>query len=191
MRAWADAGVEGIPALPDERLLPVWSQPVHAHLGGPAGDWTDARWWWLGAHGGAGVTTVRDWIPGGADAHRWWPDPVYGGPGLVVLVCRAHSAGLARARDAARQWAARQVPEGLLLGGLVVVADGPGPGSRAQLEASRFVAGMVPQVWRVPWIGQLRALTAADTGCPPALEQLAADLAVLSQIRVHPFPAVP
>lgn len=191
LRLWADAGDDSIRSLPGERLLPVWSQPVHAHLGGPAGDWTDARWWWLGVHGGAGVTTVREWIPGGADAHRLWPDPAFGGPGVVVLVCRAHVAGLARARDAAHQWAARQVPDGLLLGGLVIVADAPGRGSRAQTEASRLLAGAVPRLWRVPWVEQLRALTATEAGRPPALGQLAADLAVLAQIRLHPAPAGP
>lgn len=142
--------------------------------------WTSAAWWWLGAHGGAGVSTLQGWIPGGADAYRWWPDPAYGGPVVVVLVCRTHAGGLARARDAVRQWAARRVPGGLQLGGVVAIADGPGRLPRPQAEALQLLSGVVPRMWRVPWIEELRAVTPpAVLMRPPAAGRLAADLSVL------------
>lgn len=69
-RLWADAGDGRVTPPPPDRELPVWSEPVRAHLGGRTEDWTRAGWWWLGAHGGTGVTTLHQLIPGGADA-RW------------------------------------------------------------------------------------------------------------------------
>lgn len=189
--AWYATDRQRVDALPAERRLPVWTEPVRPHLGGadplPA---TAAAWWWLGVHGGAGVSTLAFFLPGGAQAHRCWPDPAHGGPRVVVLVCRTHLSGLARARDAARQWAAADVPAGLLLGGAVAVADAPGRLTRPQSEALRLLSGVVPRLWTVPWTEELRVVeTPAELPpphrVPPAVARLGADLETLRGRRPH------
>lgn len=176
--AWYAADRQRVDPLPEQRRLPVWSGPVRPHLGGGDVDTVaSATWWWLGVHGGAGVTTLATFVSGGAHAHRRWPDPGFGGPRIVVLVCRTHLTGLERARDAARQWASSDVPAGLLLGGAVAVADAPGRLTRPQSEALRLLSGAVPRLWTVPWVEELRAADdLARLPAPPALARLGADL---------------
>jgi len=165
---------------PVDCRIPEWADPVRADLGGPDTDWTSACWWWLGVHGGAGVSTLAAMAPGGADAHRRWPDPAKGGPLPVVLVARSHAQGLARARAAARQWAAADVPEGLRLAGLVLVAAGPGRLPGHLVDQVRLLRAVVPALWSVPWMPEL--LDLPDPGgalVPPALYPLIRDLTVL------------
>jgi hypothetical protein len=146
----------------------------------------DAGWWWLGVHGGAGVSTLAEFLPGGCDAHRLWPpSPVEPSlPAAVILVCRTHLAGLACARDAIQQWKAYDIPEGLLLAGLVAVADAPGRLPRPQSEALRLVAGITPRLWTVPWLEDLRSSTDLR-GLPlaPALARISMDLDALRPAR--------
>lgn len=105
---------------------------------------------------------------------------------MIVLVCRTHAGGLARARDAARQWAAKRVPGGLQLGGVVAIADGAGRLPRPQAEALQLLSGVVPQVWQVPWIEELRAVSPpAVLMRPPAVGRLATDLSVLLPASPH------
>ena len=176
--AWYATDRQRVEAVPPQRRLPIWSGPVRPHLGGTQEESPQtAAWWWLGVHGGSGVSTLAAFLPGGADAQRYWPDPAHGGPRAVVLVCRTHLVGLERARDAARQWASADVPAGLLLGGAVAVADAPGRLTRSQSEALRLLAGVVPRLWAVPWIEDLRAVAVPGrTPVPPALVKLGSDL---------------
>ncbi len=59
------------------------------------------HWAWVGAHGGAGVTTLSEVVPGGADFGRDFPAQA-GASGLpAVVVCRSNAHGLAAARKAA------------------------------------------------------------------------------------------
>jgi hypothetical protein len=181
LMAWYAMDRQRVDPVPPDRRLPVWSGPVRPHLGGRDGeDSALASWWWLGVHGGAGVTTLAQFVAGGADAHRCWPDPARGGPRVVVLVCRTYRAGLERALDSARQWAASDVPAGLLLGGAVALADAPGRLTRSQSEALRLLAGVVPRLWTVPWIEDLRAVEQPGRlPVPPALVRLGLDLEAL------------
>lgn len=165
LTTWHAADQQRVDSLVPHRRIPAWTEPVHPHLGGLPGELKDASWWWLGVHGGSGVSTLMRFLPGGADAHRWWPDPVFGGPHTVVLVCRTHLSGLDRARDAAMQWAASDVPTGLSLAGAVAVADAPGRLDRPQAEATRLLEAIVPRLWTVPWLDELRCL-APDENLP-------------------------
>lgn len=160
--AWYASDRQRVDSLPAHRRVPSWTEAVHPHLGGRPVDPNHASWWWLGVHGGSGVSTLLRFVPGGADAQRRWPEPGFGGPPAVVLVCRAHLSGLARARDAATQWAAADVPAGLLLAGAVVSADSPGRPARAQVEAQRLLEGVVPRLWTVPWVEELRWIAEDD-----------------------------
>lgn len=182
----AVAPVAAARPVPSAGQIPSWEVLPRPHLGGPerqasAEDVAKAGWWWLGVHGGAGVSTLTEFVPGGLDAFRWWPAPLlHEGPGAVILVCRTHAAGLTRARDAVRQWQAGEVPEGLLLGGLVAIADAPGKLPRPQAEMLRLIAGAVPRSWTVPWLDELRLTDDLSTlSLPPALVRLSLDLEAL------------
>jgi hypothetical protein len=123
-------------------------------------------------------------LPGGADAHRWWPDPARGGPSAVILVCRTHLVGLERARDAAAQWTAADVPAGVRLAGAVAVADAPGRLDRIQTEALRMLDVVVPRLWSVPWLDDLRCLAFGEKlPLPPSLLPLMTDLETLRTQR--------
>jgi hypothetical protein len=169
---------------PPEQRLRSWAEVPHPSWGhAPA--WAprpqDAGWWWLGVHGGAGVSTLDAWMPGGADAHRLWPDPQVVGPSLVLLVARTHVAGLTQAMWALRQAAAADVPAGLRVAGVVAVSDGPGGFGRPQEEALRRLQGVTPHLWLIPWIDELRLVThSAELGPPhPSVLALFHDLAEL------------
>ncbi|NKR30051.1 hypothetical protein GS966_25525 [Rhodococcus hoagii] len=139
--------------MPDaDRLAPVWDEPLHVAGAGRA-----PVFWMLGAHGGAGASTLaRAWAPAG-NALRSWPSadrfP------LVVVVARPHITGLRAAHDLVLQATARQIG-GCVFLGLVTVADVPGklPSTlRRRLDvvetAARTAGG---QTWQLPYIPEYR-----------------------------------
>ncbi|WP_436772181.1 DUF6668 family protein [Yinghuangia sp. YIM S09857] len=150
--------------------LPLWTPQ----------QWPVARWWWVGCHGGAGVTKLHHEVPGGADLGvRAWPIRPDGGATQVVLVARTHARGLTAAQDAARQWASGAAGNVVLLG-LIAVADAPGRMPKALSDSLRFVAGGLPRLWRIPWVEDWRSAYPSHTG--PSIREtvrLAADLARL------------
>ncbi|MFF2772826.1 DUF6668 family protein [Streptomyces bacillaris] len=146
------------------RLLPVRAQPETAPL------------WWVGAHGGAGESTLAALHPGHRETGHSWPLHIDGTPVNVMLVARTNHAGLKAAAAAAQHWASGTLPHVTLLG-LVLVADIPGKLPRPLREQQTIVAGGVPRTWSVPWIEQWRLGEPLPAGkVPPALRSLAADL---------------
>lgn len=107
-----------------------------------------AELWVVGAHGGAGESTlaglVDTWLAAG---HAWpqRPEPV-----SCVLAARTSAGGLLAAQAALRQWAAGDAP--VSLHGLVLVADAPGRLPRALRDLAEVVAGGAPRCWLLPWI---------------------------------------
>ncbi|MES4886060.1 DUF6668 family protein [Streptomyces sp. NPDC000349] len=132
-------------------------------------------WWWLGVHGGAGVSMLEQAVPGGRDAGRAWPTAQ--GNQLVVLVARSTAHGLAAAQSAAQQWASRMVT-GIDLLGLVVVADAPGRRPRALRDRVSLVSGAVPRLWEIPWVEAWRL---GEPHLPKECASLARDLTRLTQ----------
>lgn len=178
-------GARPLQGVPTEQLLRWWTTRPHPSWGHEprwAPQAEDAGWWWLGVHGGAGVSTLEAWLPGGVDAHRAWPAPQLVGPPLVVLVARTHVGGLTRAAWALRQAAAGDVPAGVRVAGVVAVADSPGGFARPQEEALRRLRGLTPHLWLIPWIDELRLVThPGDLGAPhPVVVRLVHDLAALA-----------
>lgn len=153
----------GVP--PPEHGLPV----AGPRLGG------EQSWWWLGVHGGAGVSSLERAVPGGRDAERAWPSAPESQP--VVLVARATAHGLAAAQNAARQWGSRTVT-GVDLLGLVVVADAPGRRPRVLRDLVRLVSGAVPRLWEIPWVEPWRL---GEPHLPKECVPLARDLTRLTQ----------
>ena len=125
-----------LPMLEADPVLPVMPQTRTARL------------WVVGAHGGAGESTVAglaaDWLPSG----HVWPDcPV---PARCVLTARTSVPGLLAAQAALRQWAAGGAPVDLV--GLVLLADAPGRLPGPLRELSGLGAGGAPRCWSIPWV---------------------------------------
>lgn len=146
--------------------------PVAPQRGVPAPDRVDqlptydrdatAALWWVGAHGGAGESTLAALLPGSQAAGHAWPRTPSDVPARTVLVARSGARGLRAAQDAMRQWAAGLVPSVEILG-LVVMADAPGRLPRSLRDLMQVVSGGVPRTWSVPWVEAWRM------GEPPAL----------------------
>ncbi|WP_381798901.1 DUF6668 family protein [Streptomyces niveus] len=153
----------GVP--PPERGLPV-AHPLLSR---------GQSWWWLGVHGGAGVSTLEEAVPGGRDAGRAWP--VTTGSQAVVLVARSTARGLGAAQNAAQQWASGMVT-GIDLLGLVVVADAPGRRPKVLRDRVLLVSGAVPRLWEIPWVEPWRL---GEPHVPKECAALARDLTRLTQ----------
>lgn len=128
-----------------------------------------AQLWCVGAHGGAGETSLAALVPEWAAAGHGWPLPPGSAPTRVVLAARTNMRGLRAAQLAATQWAAGLVPHVDLLG-LVLVADAPGRLPRPLREFAQLLAGGLPRTWSVPWVEAWRL------GEPPELEAAPRDV---------------
>lgn len=138
----------------------------------------DHAWWWLGVHGGAGVTTLERAVAGGRDAGLAWPVSIESP--AVVLVARSSANGIQAAQNAARQWASGMVP-GVDLLGLVVVADAPGRRPRVLRNLVRLVSGAVPRLWEIPWVEPWRLGESPMAHLPKECAPLARDLSRLTR----------
>lgn len=146
--------VPGVSAPPSHRQARVWPHPVPP---GPGMGAPMPLWWWLGAHGGAGVTTLTAMIAPSADSRRMWPSGLPEQSGAVVLVCRTHAEGLERARDLISQFTARMVPPSLRLLGLATVADAPGRLPKDLRRLRDLVSSGAQRAWHLPWVEEWRA----------------------------------
>lgn len=109
--------------------------------------------WWLGAHGGAGETTLATLMPGTRAAGHAWPIPA--DPGTihrVVLVARSSFAGLTAARKASIDWASGSLGGGVQLAGVALMADAHGRLPKPLRDLEQLLAGGVPRVWDLPWV---------------------------------------
>lgn len=183
------------PTSPDRSANPVpaptltapTSGPLMPQGGVPAPDRVDqlatfdhlnpAELWWVGAHGGAGESTLAALVPTWQSASHAWPRvPGHPAPSPVVLTARSNVHGLRAAQSAATQWAAGLAPFVQLIG-LVVVADAPGRPPKPIREFTHLVSGGVPRTWHVPWneAWRLGEPVALDTA-PRSVRRLVDDL---------------
>jgi hypothetical protein len=128
----------------------------------------------LGAHGGAGVTSLLraglDRIA--VDADRRWPPT-----GPVLLVARTSTSGLEWARDLARQHASGLAGDVELVG-LVLVPDAPGRPPVRTAGLRDLVSGAFARTWQLPWLEEWRlAATTEPLPAHPDIQRLAAELA--------------
>lgn len=120
--------------------------------------------WLLGAHGGAGESSLAELVLQWRSAGHAWPRvPGHTLRSRVLLTARSNVRGLRAAQSIATQWAAGLAPFVDLVG-LVIVADAPGKTPRPIRELTQLVSGGVPRTWHVPWIESWRL------GDPVALE---------------------
>ncbi len=137
--------------------------------------------WWLGAHGGAGESTLEELFAGSRAAGHAWPlVPASEPPARVVLVARTHAHGLNAAQLAIRDWAAGGVP--VLLLGLVLIADAPGRLPHALRQLADLIAGGAPAVWSLPWIEAWRVGDPpGPANAPKVVRRLLEDLRAMTE----------
>lgn len=139
--------------------------------------------WVMGAHGGAGESTLAALLHGAAGTGHAWPirpddSQDDGGEDLVLLVCRSNAAGLRSAQLAAIEYGSGSLPGALA--GLVVMADAPGRPPKALADRIRLVAGAVPHLWQLPWVEAWRIAETPDPAAlPPAVR------GVIDKLRLH------
>jgi hypothetical protein len=152
---WPTPPARIVVAPPVEQRAPVWDEPRYE--GGSA-----SEVWLLGAHGGAGVSSLaRAWDFAG-DCERRWPAAGQ----AVLIVARAGVAGLAAADALLRQHCVGLAGE-CRLAGMVVVAARPGRTPTPVRRDLALYGALAPRVWRVPWHEQLLT-SPVDRASPPA-----------------------
>ncbi|MFT2753383.1 DUF6668 family protein [Clavibacter sp. Sh2088] len=152
--------------------LPVRAQAASAAL------------WWVGAHGGAGETTLARLAAGSRAADHAWPAPAAGSAASrVVVVARTDHSGLLAAQRVAREWASGQVAGLVELVGLVLVADAPGRRPKELRQLEQLVAGGYPRAWTLPWIDAWRLGPADPADMGREHQRLLADLQLTSSPR--------
>ncbi|WP_405617755.1 DUF6668 family protein [Streptomyces sp. NBC_00076] len=138
---------------------PVPPEPVHASA-------TPRRYSFVGAHGGAGTSTLAT-VYGGHDCGRDWPEPA--APRSVLLVARTHASGLRSALRTLEVFRHGEAPPGLDLDAVVLVADAPGRLPRPLAQRIKVIEAVI-DVYRVPWVSAWRL---GDLTGPPPRETAA------------------
>lgn len=141
---------EGIPAVDAVDRLP---RVVHDRMGP----------WVVGAHGGAGESTLAAWLGWTAGGHAW-PLSEQGQRPQGVIVARTNARGLQAACHAVTEWASGAVAFDLL--GLVLMGDAPGKLPDPLRAEVRRLSGAAPATWVVKYIPALRTAATPDETAP-------------------------
>lgn len=129
---------------------PAWEDQLdgyaveHARTGG--------SYWWMGAHGGAGETTMAAMDPNGEAAGHAWP--LHPGGAHVVVVARETASGLQAATNARKHHASGAFP-GVTILGLVTIAAAPGKTPPAITQRLRLLEKAYPRFKRIHWRPEL------------------------------------
>ncbi|MFE3757945.1 hypothetical protein ACFXO9_26860 [Nocardia tengchongensis] len=105
----------------------------------------------LGAHGGAGTSTLAQWWAHAADAGLAWPASTRTTQ-RVVVAARDCLSGLTAAAERLREWHAGLAPAGVVVLGLVLTPVRPGRVPPAVRRYRRIVADLVDgAIWFIEW----------------------------------------
>ena len=137
--------------------------------------------YWVGAHGGAGESTLAAALPGSIATDHRWPDPDHAGPAApAVLVGRTSWQCLEATQAALAQWKSwRDTGRGAhcTLLGLVLIDDGPKRKPKTLQQFQTIVAGGAPlnpkgrpRVWTLPWVEEWRLCRQGEA--PPPNQKL-------------------
>ncbi|MFE2997387.1 hypothetical protein ACFXG4_20525 [Nocardia sp. NPDC059246] len=138
----------------------------------------------LGAHGGAGTSTLAQWWAHAADTGQAWPASPQTTQ-RVVIATRDCIPGLTAAAERLREWHSGIAPAGVTIVGLVVTAARPGRVPAAVRRYRRIVADLVDDaVWSIGWHDELLSCDIDDLARYTPNDPL-------PQRRVHPTKAVP
>lgn len=109
----------------------------------------------LGAHGGAGASTLARWWAHAADTGLAWPASTRSTQ-RVVIAARDCLPGLTAAADRLREWHAGIAPSGVAVLGLVLTPVRPGRVPLAVRRYRRIVAELVDgAIWQLEWHDEL------------------------------------
>lgn len=136
----------------------------------------------LGAHGGAGASTLAHWWIHAADTGRAWPAAA-ASTQRVVVTARECLPGLTAAADRLREWRAHVTPTGVDVVALVLIAARPGDVPRPVRRYADTIADLVDgAVHRIGWHEQLLECelddlaTYAPRDAPPTRRRRRGDL---------------
>lgn len=104
----------------------------------------------VGAHGGAGTSTVARWWAPAADCGQAWP----GSPQStqrVVIAARLCLPGLVACAERLREWHRRTTPTGVDVVGVVLSAARPGRVPAAVRRYRAVLDDLTEQVWEIGW----------------------------------------
>ncbi|MBY8858601.1 hypothetical protein K7711_19135 [Nocardia sp. CA2R105] len=127
----------------------------------------------MGAHGGAGASTLARWWVHAADTGMAWPGSTHTTQ-RVVLVARDCIPGLTAAADRLREWHAGLTPDGVAIVALVLIAARPGRTPAPVRRFRRTVSELAETVWSIGWhedllvheLGELARYTPSDPPPP-------------------------
>lgn len=137
----------------------------------------EATMWWLGAHGGAGESTLASLVIDSRSAGHAWPIPSDPrSQNRIVVVARTNYAGLMAAQRVAREWASGTTADLIDLLGLVLVADAPGRRPKELRQLEQHIAGGYPRLWTLPWVEAWRTRPASAADLPREYSALLTDL---------------
>ncbi|MFD4431478.1 hypothetical protein [Nocardia sp. NPDC058497] len=108
----------------------------------------------VGAHGGAGTSTVARWWAPAADCGQQWP----ASPETtqrVVVAARLCLPGLIACADRLREWHAGSAPDGVDVVGVVLTAARPGRIPAAVRRYRAVVEDLTDLVWEIGWHDEL------------------------------------
>lgn len=139
----------------------------------------EAPLWFVGAHGGAGETTLASLDDEWEAAEHCWPVSSEK-LNRVVLVARSSFAGLSAAQSVMQQWASGGVADSVDVLGLVVIADSPGTLPRPLRELAHVLSGGVARTWWLPWVEEWRVEPPTKGNSPRAVRKLIKDLSAIT-----------
>lgn len=162
------------PATPQKGIAPPDALlPVRKAAAGPS-------LWIVGAHGGAGESTIAALDDRWAATDHTWPSLDGGAPAVCVLVARTHVSGLLAAQRALTQWASSTAGPSAQCVGLLLIADRPEKKTpQAIADLISHVAGGAPRLWRIDWVEDWR-LGDLDVRPPRSVAKVLRDLHGLS-----------
>ena len=112
------------------------------------------RCWFLGAHGGAGESTLSRLFAGFGPAQHAWPVGRHEhARARVVLCARTSFWGMTAAMRVAGQWDAARLRDLVEMPlGLVLIADRPGRLPKPLEEFVHHLESATGRMWRLPWV---------------------------------------
>ena len=145
---------------------------IATHSAGGLAAWKPATYeplWAVGAHGGAGTTSLAKSLHLGDSGTRWPLNDTQ--QTNVVVVARNHFAGLRAAQRAAIQWASGAFPT-VSLHGLVLVPDLPGKQTKDLIDLEKLISGAFPAVWKTDFVSEWRIGDAWKQPLPRSYKKL-------------------
>lgn len=111
--------------------------------------------WFVGAHGGAGASTLGRLCAPMEDADKQWP--AHDALPLCVVVCRSTRSGLDAAQSAILQAKSGNAGACTVLG-VVIVADAPGKTPKVLRQREKVLEDLTT-IWRIPYLAEIRETT--------------------------------